>query len=230
MFAWRTGGSTGPVVATGPSYTVSPAVTTTYTVTSTTGSCDYSRNVTVTVTAPLPVTLVSFTARAQGSTSRLAWATASELNNAYFAVERSADGRTFVPVARVEGAGTTSTARTYAFTDAQPLAKGTYYRLQQVDYSGKAAYSPTIFVSTGQVSSDWLVPTATAQQFVVRGVADANSQLSVLDVLGRPVHTQAVGPEHSTVQLPNLPAGVYLFRLTTAQGRFTVRQVLAGTN
>ncbi|QKG51955.1 hypothetical protein [Hymenobacter sp. BRD67] len=45
---------------------------------------------------PLPVTLTDFTARAQGpATVRLAWHTATELNNEGFTVERSLDGRAF---------------------------------------------------------------------------------------------------------------------------------------
>jgi hypothetical protein len=159
----------------------------------------------------------------------LAWTTANELNNAYFAVERSADGQTFTALAQVEGAGTTSAARAYAFTDERPLAKGNYYRLQQVDFSGKAAYSPVVFVAGGPVSSDWLVPTASPRQYAVRGLLDANSRLTVLDVLGRPLYSQAVSPERATVDLPALPTGVYLFRLTTSQGRYTIRQALTGT-
>ncbi|UYZ62684.1 T9SS type A sorting domain-containing protein [Hymenobacter weizhouensis] len=94
----------------------------------------------------LPVQLVSFTAALRGREVKINWETASERNCAYFDVERSADGRTFEPVTRVDGHGTTTQRHLYSATDARPLAGLSYYRFRQVDQDGTVQLSPVAVV------------------------------------------------------------------------------------
>jgi hypothetical protein len=181
---------------------------------------------------PLPVGLIKFTGRrvAGRTAAALTWATASELNNHYFAIERSADGLAFAKLAQVAGAGNSAAARNYSYTDEHALLGTTYYRLRQVDFDGKAMYSPVVILAAQAAASEWLVPAATAGHYTLQGELAAGSQFAVLDVLGRSVFTQAVDAAHSEVVLPTLPTGVYLFQLITAHGRFTVRQSLTSIN
>lgn len=223
--------STGLNTTSGATVTASPIVTTTYTVVGTSASgCQNSNTVTVTVNRPLPVQLTSFTARWSGSKAILNWATASELNSDYFAVERSGNGTDFSTLTQVASAGTSSKPNTYSFTDTNPLKDATYYRLRQVDRDGTTAYSPIALLTTSQGSAGWLVATDSPQRFNIRATLDAASRFTVLDVMGRSVFTQAVTPDHAEVVIPNLPTGVYFFRLLTQQGRFTVQQAVMGGN
>lgn len=82
--------------------------------------------------------------RAEGGNGNVAirWATASEKNNDYFTVQRSVDGKEYVELARVEGAGTITGKTEYAYTDNQPVFGSAYYRIQQTDDNGDTAYSP----------------------------------------------------------------------------------------
>ncbi|WP_157780923.1 T9SS type A sorting domain-containing protein [Hymenobacter sedentarius] len=231
-FQW-TSNDTGQTYAAGATLTTSvpgPQSSYTFTVTATAGACSASNSVVVTLSNPLPVQLAAFSARRQGSIALLSWNTASEHNNAYFAVERSTDGSAFVKLAQVTGAGESSTPRAYAFTDQRPQASITYYRLQQVDHNGQAAYSPVVALPSEQAAGDWLVRSASPRHFTVQGPVDDNSRFVVLDMLGRPIFTQALSPARTAVGLPNLPTGVYFFTLITEQGRFTVRQFLTGIN
>ena len=98
---------------------------------------DLRINGTVT-TAPLPVTLLSFTAKPEGDRVRLAWATTSERDADRFVVERSADLREFVSVGEVSAKGTTDTRQYYGLTDTHPLPGNNYYRLRQIDLDGTA--------------------------------------------------------------------------------------------
>lgn len=213
---------------------VTPTQTiTTYTVVATTaGGCSTSQNVTVTLTEPLPVTLTHFSgARAQGAkVVNLTWATANEQNNAYFRVERSEDSKSFESLAQVSGAGNSTKAQSYSFTDNRPLAGVAYYRLRQIDFDGKATYSPVVFVAAPERGKDWLMATAAPRQFTVMGLGDGDSNLTVMDAMGRTVYSQTVTLKRADVMLPTLPQGVYFFRLLTQQGRYTVRQLLAGGN
>ena len=93
---------------------------------------------------PLPVELIHFDAQAAANhTADLHWATASELNNNYFDVERSYDAIHWEWVGNVTGNGTTNQLTDYSFTDksiatSQNMA---YYRLKQVDFDGAFEYS-----------------------------------------------------------------------------------------
>ena len=51
-----------------------------------------------TITTPLPVELTSFTANAVDGKVMIAWETATEINNAGFSIERSADNKKFSEV------------------------------------------------------------------------------------------------------------------------------------
>ena len=93
-----------------------------------------------------PVEWLSFDAEVRGPFVALEWATASELNNDFFAVERSVDGLAYMQVGKVQGAGTTQDIQTYHFSDLAPITGPSYYRLRQVDYDGAFDFSDVIRV------------------------------------------------------------------------------------
>ncbi|MTI22887.1 T9SS type A sorting domain-containing protein [Fulvivirga sp. RKSG066] len=90
---------------------------------------------------PLPVSWMTFDAEVVNNQVELYWSTASELNNDYFEIERSLDGKFYEKIAKVEGSGTTTSVSNYQYTDARPHAGVNYYRLRQVDYDGQFEYS-----------------------------------------------------------------------------------------
>lgn len=98
------------------------------------------------INSALPVTLVSFTAKALDNAIELKWVTETEINNDYFEVERSKDGRVFLPIGKVTGAGNSKTVQNYSFVDQQPYQGVSYYRLKQIDFDKRFEYSPTLSV------------------------------------------------------------------------------------
>lgn len=93
----------------------------------------------------LPIELISFSGRCDGSNVLLEWKTTSETNNDYFTIERSTDTRFFEPVGKVTGMGNSSTIKQYSFTD---VAMGAaYYRLKQTNYNGNYEYVDIISVT-----------------------------------------------------------------------------------
>lgn len=85
---------------------------------------------------PLPVELTYFTANALKDRVELKWITMSEINNAYFNIERSSDGINFQVIGKVKGAGSSTVELNYDFDDMHPLSGTSYYRLTQTDYDG----------------------------------------------------------------------------------------------
>jgi hypothetical protein len=174
---------------------------------------------------PLPVDLVRFTAEPLGLDALLKWTTASEKNNAYFDVEASADGRTFRPIGRVAGQGTTTQAHAYQLVDPAIVHYGAsrvYYRLRQVDLNGMAAYSPVRAVAVGQ-SVLALFPNPTTGAATLIGTAPG-AAVTVFDAVGRLVlSATADATGTAPLALPEgLAAGVYVVRTGTTALRLTV--------
>jgi hypothetical protein len=102
---------------------------------------------------PVPVELVSFSARFVRNGVELNWHTATELNNYGFAIERSRDGRIWDEIDFVAGAGNSYSPKSYTYTDqlddATRRAPRLAYRLRQIDRDGTTDYSNIVFVRTG---------------------------------------------------------------------------------
>jgi hypothetical protein len=90
---------------------------------------------------PLPIELIYFNAQLKAGHVDLSWATASEINNDVFTVERSSDGIHFTMLLRKQGAGNSTITRYYNDVDNKPLTGISYYRLKQTDYDGHCTYS-----------------------------------------------------------------------------------------
>ena len=185
---------------------------------------------------PLPVELLTFSATASGPAVRLAWATASEKNAAYFLVQRSSDGRQFADVARQEAQGNTSSRHEYAALDAAPLPGLSYYRLRQVDQDGHVSHSPIVTVRfAGPLAAPALVAypnPASASGFRLQAVnlGATGGTIRVLDHLGRLVLTQDVAENtvEATIRPAQpLPPGLYVATWqSTSGGKLTTKVVV----
>lgn len=100
-----------------------------------------------TVGTPLPIELISFDAiKIDEGEVKTSWQTASEINNDYFTVEKSANGFDFIPFATVNGAGNSNTILSYEAIDISPYENISYYRLKQTDFDGNFTYSKVVAV------------------------------------------------------------------------------------
>jgi len=162
----------------------------------------------------LPVEITDFSAVPTGTTVKLLWNTATEVNNFGFEVVRKAvsnrvsEGSGSSPnsqwaignsqwsnVGFVKGVGTSSTPREYSFTD-KGLAPGFYaYRIQQTDRDGSFKYSKEIQVAVSSAPLTFLLsqnypnpfnPTTTIEFTIPQ---DGRVVLKVCDITGREVAT-----------------------------------------
>jgi uncharacterized repeat protein (TIGR01451 family) len=169
---------------------------------------------------PLPVVLTAFTATAtQNRDAKLSWTTASELNSAYFDIERSFDGTNFSKIGQLAGQGSTTLATSYAFTDAGVAAKAAgvvYYRLKQVDLDATATYSPVRSVSFTKASvvalSLYPNPAQASTTLDLSTLPTAATyQVLVLDATGRTVRAISMsGGLPQAIDLHELASGTYL--------------------
>jgi hypothetical protein len=101
----------------------------------------------------LPIRLTLFEAKQKHQQVQLNWITDSEINNDFFTIERSNDGKEFFEIGRKKGAGNSSTRLYYSSIDEQPLKGTSYYRLKQTDIDGKYAYSQIESVTFNEKTS-----------------------------------------------------------------------------
>ena len=175
---------------------------------------------------PLPVELVTFSAARIGARVLAQWSTAQETNNQGFVLERSADGRSYADASTLlPGAGSSSAAHAYSFTDVAAPAAATYYRLRQLDTSGAVAYSPVALVAAAVNSATKLVcfPQPAHTGTTVIG-ALPSARITLSDALGRTLATATANADgRAELALPTgLAAGVYVVRSGTQATRLVV--------
>jgi hypothetical protein len=175
----------------------------------------------------LPVSFTSFTATPNKGDILLDWATASEINNSGFMIERSLNGRDFKEVDFVKGAGNSSRIVDYSFTDVNAFnsmrSSVIYYRLKQVDFDGAFNYSNVVRVTKNPKETNILsvYPNPYNNQFSIDLVAanDGKVMVEMMDIQGRVVRTNEftlvkgsnVLKMNETSSLEN---GVYFLRVT----------------
>lgn len=89
-----------------------------------------------TTCSTLPIELLWFRGYVQEDIVKLKWATATEINNDYFIVQKFVENE-WVDMTRVEGVGTTNFTSYYETQDTRPTIGYSYYRLKQVDHDGQ---------------------------------------------------------------------------------------------
>ena len=86
--------------------------------------------------ALLPIELTEFNGYLHNNSVMLTWTTLSELNNDYFRLYHSMNGKVFEEIGSVPGSGTTSSSLNYSFKHRNPTPDINYYKLKSVDYDG----------------------------------------------------------------------------------------------
>lgn len=174
------------------------------------------------VPTTLPVSLTSFTAKANLQNIDLAWATTAEKDNSHFDVLRSGDGKSFSKIGEVAGAGTTDLAKSYAFTDKNALPGTSYYQLRQVDNDGKPTLSEIVPVKSNVAASNFKVASNRQGGNVKLTVFAANegkATFKIYDLNGRKLVAQelTLSKGYSNVSVPfNGGTGLHIASLTTA--------------
>jgi hypothetical protein len=160
----------------------------------------------------LPLSLLQFKAENNDKATQLAWQTTQEENTAFFSIERSANGKTFTAIGSVPAANT-AFKNNYAFTDAQPLAGTSFYRLKMIDIDGKFTYSRTVSVREKKNDATLLVSPNPAKDILyVQAKGSEQVTLQITGVNGRILQQQKIALNGNTsfsVNIQSLPAGNY---------------------
>jgi len=163
---------------------------------------------------PLPIELISFTGTNYNNMNILQWATASEINNDFFTLEKSSDAKTFQPIATIKGAGNSTTVLNYSFIDESTFNGTNYYKLKQTDFNGATSHSEIISLSSSSKNDfDFLVYPNPATNTINFQSADPLTQIIITNVFGQEVQT--ISGDINSVDISNLPNGIYLIAAST---------------
>lgn len=174
-----------------------------------------------------PVQLLFFEAKLTDNIVELKWATASEENFDYFALERSADGANFIEITQIQGMGDFFNRVDYSYEDELPLIGRSYYRLRSVDFDGYTEIFDYVMVKMEGVANQFNVyPNPISNnQFSIKTnfESESSSELIVYNSLGGIERTYLVSSWLNNYELDGLNAGTYLLKLVSKEGVITKR-------
>ncbi len=167
-----------------------------------------------------PVNLLEFSYTLDNKTVKLQWETASEINGNYFLIQKSADGVKFSTIGKEISADVSNSEKQYVFQDNDPVNVN-YYRLAEVDLSGKSSYSNTLLVKLPQSSALNIIqnPVQNMLQVQVNSGEPKTNYLVVYDCSGRRLKTANVSNGLQTIDISTLPSGTYILQLITSDGQ-----------
>jgi hypothetical protein len=170
----------------------------------------------------LPITLKSFTASKEGSSSLLNWATSHETNNLHFEVQHSIDGVNFKAISTVVSKGNTSTGHQYTFTHALPVKGINYYRLKQVDKSGSFTFSNIVNVEFNQTAIVINVfPNPVKDILHLQHSMNGLQEILLKDATGRTIKQVRIGALSIDIPVNDLSSGTYFVCLVGSNGTET---------
>lgn len=172
----------------------------------------------------IPVELTSFGASNDRNNVTLNWATATEVNNSGFQIERKLNGTNeWTNLSFVSGKGTSTERNNYSYMD-KGLTVGKYsYRLKQVDLDGTFEYSPVIEVDVNAPNEYTLYQNypnpfnpSTTIEYSLPEKADVT--ISIYTAIGELVTTLVNGTIESGYQkvsfnASNLTSGTYIYQI-----------------
>jgi hypothetical protein len=181
----------------------------------------------VAVTTPLPVTLTSFTASKENSTTLLKWATTMETNSDHFEIEKSLNGKNWGKIGSVASHGESNSLKDYSYVDANPFNGENLYRLRMVDKDNTFAYSTIrsiVFDGTGADLS--VYPNPTVDVLKIKDFSQV-TKVSIFDMNGRAV-LESGATTTGEINVRNLTSGMYLVRVSRANGLTSSQKIVVG--
>jgi hypothetical protein len=160
----------------------------------------------------LSVELIDFKAQNNGLGNLLTWATANEVNNKGFEIQRSNPLTNQWEI--LDFIVSKKKASVYKFTDNNPL-KTSYYRLRQIGYDGKEALSKTISISIKSNSKLRVYPSV-ATDFLNVETSETNDFV-IVNLLGQVI---LGGKIVERIDISALPEGTYILKVGDEQVKF----------
>lgn len=162
---------------------------------------------------PLPVELSHFSAACQNNNVELSWSTAEELNNAYFTIKESADGKSWSTIAQIPSLGNAFHTQSYTWETAS-ANRAMFFELSQTDIDGQEKILSQRMVNCNSNTAHGfnlqVYPNPNNGSFTIAINQNDEVAFEVLDVLGQTITSGSVNGQ-TTIQ--NLAKGLYFVKV-----------------
>lgn len=176
----------------------------------------------------LPVTLISFSAARENTTSLVSWATSEEINSAFFEIQHSTNAKTWTKVGEVPSANAGKILQTYSFTHTETVSNMNYYRLKMVDLDGTYQYSKIVRVDMGELTeSVSFGPNPTSDFLTISSGNWAGiKQIRLVDNSGRIVYSSnSLGKPEPVINVSKLSPGLYVLQVAKTNGEIASKKI-----
>jgi hypothetical protein len=183
----------------------------------------------------VPVEMLSFDGFIETvTTSKLFWETSLEVDNEMFIIERRFEHEdAFKEVGTVDGVGNSTAINAYDFTDniSGYLQGSIYYRLKQVDFSGKYEYSDILVLGLLNKNEVVVAPNPGIRSTMVvypQNRSYKNYDISIFSLDGQEITQQVtqIADDHIVeLNFGSMAGGFYFVRIQNGE-KVTVKKIL----
>lgn len=185
-----------------------------------------AQSATVTITPPLPVTLVDFTASKEEKSVLLQWKTTSETNSEKFDIEHSQDGKNWNVAGTRQSKGESTVMVKYSFTHHEPTSGENLYRLKMIDKDQTYAYSRIVSVSFDNLIKSILYPNPVTDHLILDSADWTKvSAVEIHNLAGNLVYKSGKTVS-KTISVKDLPVGMYIVSVIQKTGEVDTHKVV----
>jgi hypothetical protein len=181
----------------------------------------------------LPITLISFNGQYKNENMvSLNWQTSSEINSAYFNIQRSIDGINFTSIAKISAVGNSKQPISYGYTDnvQNIVMNKLFYRIKIVDKDGKSKYSNIITVNKPTLTTKFTVSPNPAINYLKitnnSNINSSNATVILTDLLGHVLLKHELKLPTEQISLSHIAKGTYIVSILTRNDKQTQKIII----
>ena len=177
----------------------------------------------------LPVNLIFFTGKQNGSKVLLKWQVANEVNLANYEVQRSVDGAIFTSITTLKAAGVSN----YSYTDIIDANSGSvvYYRLKKMDKNAISGYSEVLRIAIPVAEHITVYPNPAKNyiNIVLNKYTTSPMDVAITDAMGRITFHSIYTSSNNAVHIPiyNFANGNYYARIMVGNDSYVQKIIIA---
>ena len=177
------------------------------------------------VSGPLPVRFTYVKIKCKENNAEVSWGTSSELNAAFFEIQKSGNGIYWTKIGMVNAVGNSSSLKEYSFTDKSASYENNYYRIIEKDIDGQTQQTQILEKTCPEnANEDLLILPNPAHDQLIIGQFDKKSLpilFRIYDLAGRLVSDEKeveVSNGQQVINVSGLNSGLYILQLIYDNG------------
>lgn len=182
----------------------------------------------------LPINFSEFKVTRKNNAAFLEWGTAFEQNNKGFSIERSSDAINWKEINFINAINTGNGDHSYSATDLTPVTGMNYYRIKQVDFDGRTAYSSTKYLNFENNHSIKLVlfpnPAKDKVTIALTTIESNIAHYFIVGTNGKVVQKgefdKSMSNSVQTINVKNIARGTYILLITDGTKKQSAKLIL----